>query len=63
MKQSDTVLGYSFLIQAANIDACPGNCIRPVGLAFAKDNRLYVTSDSSGEVNFFQAGNHLHCLT
>ena len=42
--------GYSFLVQATNLDTCPGTCIRPVGLAFANDGRLFVSSDSSGEL-------------
>ncbi|KAF7307527.1 NHL repeat-containing protein [Mycena indigotica] len=44
---SDT---YDFLIQATNLTSCPGKCIRPVGLAFSNDGRLFVSSDSSGEV-------------
>ncbi|KAF9002520.1 soluble quino protein glucose/sorbosone dehydrogenase [Cyathus striatus] len=47
---SITTLPYSFIIQAAVLTTCPGNCIRPVGLVFGADNRLYVTSDSSGEL-------------
>ncbi|KAJ7511831.1 hypothetical protein B0H11DRAFT_716542 [Mycena galericulata] len=41
---------YSFVIQAANLTSCPGNCIRPVGLAFNRSGVLYVSSDSSGEL-------------
>jgi len=35
-----------------NVDnsACPGNCFRPVGIAFDKQGRLFVASDASGEV-------------
>ncbi|KJA23706.1 hypothetical protein HYPSUDRAFT_66098 [Hypholoma sublateritium FD-334 SS-4] len=43
-------LGYSFVVQATNLNTCPGSCIRPVGLAFGKDGRLFVSSDSSGEL-------------
>jgi hypothetical protein len=42
--------GYSFLVQATNLTSCPGTCIRPVGLAFSKSGRLFVSSDSSGEL-------------
>ncbi|EKM48709.1 uncharacterized protein PHACADRAFT_108421 [Phanerochaete carnosa HHB-10118-sp] len=42
--------GYTFLAQATNLTSCPGTCIRPVGLAFADDGRLFVSSDSSGEL-------------
>ncbi|KAL0945504.1 hypothetical protein HGRIS_000988 [Hohenbuehelia grisea] len=47
---SESKLGYSFLIQAADLSVCPGNCIRPVGLAFGKNGQLYVSSDSTGEL-------------
>ncbi|EIN09066.1 soluble quino protein glucose dehydrogenase, partial [Punctularia strigosozonata HHB-11173 SS5] len=42
--------GYEILVQAANLTSCPGTCIKPVGLAFASDGRLFVSSDSSGEL-------------
>ena len=29
---------------------CPDNCFRPVGLAFDKSGRLFVSSDKSGEI-------------
>jgi hypothetical protein len=44
-------LGYTFLVQAADLDTCPGTCIRPVGLVFTTaGDRMVVTSDSSGEL-------------
>ncbi|KAF8636780.1 hypothetical protein AX16_010981 [Volvariella volvacea WC 439] len=43
-------IAYSFLIQATDLNTCPGSCIRPVGLAFGVDGRLYVSSDSSREI-------------
>ncbi|XP_006462984.1 hypothetical protein AGABI2DRAFT_224678 [Agaricus bisporus var. bisporus H97] len=47
---STSPLGYDFLVQATDLNTCPGRCIRPAGLVFGRDNRLYVTSDSSGEL-------------
>jgi len=49
-KVSSTPLGYSFIVQAKDLNSCPGSCIRPVGLAFSADGKLYVSSDSSGEL-------------
>ncbi len=36
----------------ANVDndACPDNCFRPAGLAFDTQGRLFMTSDSTGEI-------------
>jgi hypothetical protein len=31
-------------------DECPDNCFRPVGLAWDSKDRLFVTSDSTGEI-------------
>ncbi|KAJ6256323.1 hypothetical protein Dda_8821 [Drechslerella dactyloides] len=33
-----------------NNGACPGQCFRPVGLAFDRNGRLFVSSDSTGEI-------------
>ncbi|KAF8590160.1 soluble quino protein glucose dehydrogenase [Ramaria rubella] len=46
---------YTFLIQVADLTPCPGQCIRPVGLAFGPDGRLYISSDSSGELFVLEA--------
>ncbi|ESK92644.1 nhl repeat-containing protein [Moniliophthora roreri MCA 2997] len=42
--------GYEFIVQTADLSLCPGSCIRPVGLAFAEDGTLFVSSDASQEV-------------
>lgn len=34
----------------ANNSVCPGNCFRPVGMAFDGQGRLFVSSDSTGEI-------------
>lgn len=33
-----------------DLSACPGQCFRPVGLAWDAQNRLFMTSDSTGEI-------------
>ena len=56
----DTV---EFIVQAQDLSACstPSNCIRPAGLAFDKYGRLFVSSDSSGEVSFLCLFQILDC--
>lgn len=38
------------VMENSNNGGCPNNCFRPVGLAFDDKGRLYMSSDSSGEV-------------
>ncbi|KAH8903929.1 hypothetical protein BR93DRAFT_986040 [Coniochaeta sp. PMI_546] len=38
------------VIENSNIGACPNSCFRPVGLDFDVKGRLYMSSDSLGEV-------------
>jgi len=38
------------VMENSNTGSCPGSCFRPVGLDFDKKGRLFVSSDSSGEV-------------
>jgi len=47
-----TVMGYEFLAHVPDLDVCPGSCIRPVGLAFDPAGRLFVSSDTTGELFF-----------
>ena len=38
------------VMENPNTGSCPGQCFRPVGLAFDKKGRLFMSSDSSGEI-------------
>ncbi|KLU85301.1 hypothetical protein MAPG_04329 [Magnaporthiopsis poae ATCC 64411] len=38
------------VMENTNLGACPGACFRPVGLDFDQKGRLFVSSDSSGEI-------------
>jgi len=42
----------SFTPVLSNVDnsKCPGNCFRPVGMAFDKQGRMFMASDASGEI-------------
>ena len=39
------------VVEAPDVTACPDGCIRPVGLLFDQAGRLFVTSDTTGEVS------------
>ena len=38
------------ILTNANNSACPKKCLRPVGIAFDKQGRLFLSSDSTGEI-------------
>ena len=38
------------VMENSNTGSCPGICFRPVGLDFDQKGRLYMSSDSSGEI-------------
>lgn len=38
------------VVSNSNMTACPGGCFRPVGLAWDSRGRLYMSSDSTGEI-------------
>ncbi|KAK4124554.1 soluble quino protein glucose dehydrogenase [Parathielavia appendiculata] len=38
------------VMENGNIGGCPNNCFRPVGLDFDQRGRLFVSSDTSGEI-------------
>ena len=47
---SDSKNSWTTIMANPNLSACPGGCFRPVGLAWDSKGRLYVSSDSTGEV-------------
>jgi glucose/arabinose dehydrogenase len=38
------------VMENSNIGGCPNSCFRPVGLDFDQKGRLFVSSDTSGEI-------------
>jgi hypothetical protein len=38
------------IVSNSNLTACPRGCFRPVGLAWDTQGRLYMSSDSTGEI-------------
>ncbi|KAI1520771.1 soluble quino protein glucose dehydrogenase [Pyrenophora tritici-repentis] len=38
------------IVSNLNLSACPGSCFRPVGLAWDAQGRLFMSSDSTGEI-------------
>ena len=41
---------YDDVFANADNSKCPNNCFRPVGIAFDSQNRMFVSSDASGEI-------------
>lgn len=42
--------GYENIFWNTDLTQCPDNCFRPVGIIFDSRGRLWMTSDSTGEV-------------
>ena len=38
------------IVSNTDLSACPGSCFRPVGLAWDAQGRLFMSSDSTGEI-------------
>ncbi len=38
------------IMENSNTGSCPNSCFRPVGLDFDAKGRLFVSSDTSGEI-------------
>lgn len=51
----DSMESTQSILSNADINACPGDCFRPVGLAWDRSGRLWMTSDSTGEVYVLQS--------
>ncbi|KAK1593455.1 glucose sorbosone dehydrogenase [Colletotrichum navitas] len=48
--RSDSTDALRSIMFNKDLNACPGQCFRPVGLAWDAQNRLFMTSDSTGEI-------------
>ena len=47
---SDSMTAATDIFSNADNSACPDNCFRPVGLAWDANGRLFMSSDSTGEI-------------
>jgi hypothetical protein len=47
---ADSVTAATDIFMNQDNSRCPENCFRPVGLAIDSENRLFVSSDSTGEL-------------
>ncbi|OLN91632.1 L-sorbosone dehydrogenase 2 [Colletotrichum chlorophyti] len=48
--RSDSTDALKNILWNKDLSACPDQCFRPVGLAWDSENRLFMTSDSTGEI-------------
>ncbi|CAE6527728.1 unnamed protein product [Rhizoctonia solani] len=54
---TDSRNGYETVIGAPDLSRCPNGCIRPVGLVFDRLGRLFVSSDTTGEIFVVESSN------
>lgn len=47
---SDSMTAATDIVSNADNSACPDNCFRPVGLDWDRNGRLFMSSDSTGEI-------------
>ena len=47
---STSTTSYADILTNADNSKCPNACFRPVGMAFDRQGRLFVSSDASGEI-------------
>lgn len=50
VEASDSTTALSDIISNPDLASCPGACFRPVGLAWDSQGRLFMSSDSTGEI-------------
>ncbi|KAJ0160455.1 hypothetical protein CTA2_7943 [Colletotrichum tanaceti] len=55
---SDSTDALENIMYNKDLSACPGQCFRPVGLAWDAQNRLFMTSDSTGEIYVLRQDDH-----
>jgi hypothetical protein len=47
---SDSITAATDIVFNSDLSACPDSCFRPVGLAWDAQERLFMSSDSTGEI-------------
>lgn len=50
VEPSDSMTAAKDILMNADTADCPENCFRPVGLAWGTEGRLFMTSDTTGEI-------------
>ncbi|KAK1672896.1 soluble quino protein glucose/sorbosone dehydrogenase [Colletotrichum godetiae] len=54
IEPADSRTPITDVLSNADTSSCPDNCFRPVGLAWDSQQRLFMTSDSTGEIYVLQ---------
>ncbi|CAK7202694.1 hypothetical protein SEUCBS139899_005421 [Sporothrix eucalyptigena] len=54
VEPSDSTTATQDIFYNADLSVCPGQCFRPVGLAMDTKGRLFVSSDTTGEIYVLQ---------
>jgi hypothetical protein len=49
-EKSTSTSALSPIVANSDVDECPGKCFRPAGLAWDTKGRLYMSSDTTGEI-------------
>lgn len=52
--QADSKSATADVLSNADLSKCPDSCFRPVGLAWDSQGRLFMSSDSTGEIYVLQ---------